>query len=244
MWAESLYYGSVPVDAAALECAALLEEAPDRMTEANILVVLAALKAAVGAVGDGRPLLSHSRDLFDELGNTLGLHTVWAPLAMEFEIFAGDPGGAEHIGRASFDALSAIENRAYASTLAAQLSALAVDRGDADAAEALVDFAEEHAIATDVLVQFLWRVGRSGVALSHGDVATAEQFARDAVALSEHTDALRDRARAHAALAAVLDARGLPAEADSERSTAEQLLREKGIQALSTREGASSAPSR
>jgi hypothetical protein len=238
MYVESLYYGSVPVEVAAVECAQLLEDAPDRMTEANILAVLATLRSAVGAAGEGRPLLAASRDRFDELGNTLGLHTVWGPLALEFEVFAGDPDAAQRVGRTSFEALAAMENRAYASTLAAHLALLSVEGGDARAARELVGYAEEHAIRTDVFAQILWRTAGSRLALLDGEVRTAEQLAREAVTVSAHTDALRERARAHSALGAVLEARGLRADADSERSEAARLLREKGIVAA-TREGAS-----
>jgi DNA-binding SARP family transcriptional activator len=242
--AESLWYGPAPVEAAAARCADLLESAPDRMTQANVAAVLGALKAAAGELEEGERLLEHSRQIFEELGNLLGLHTVWAPLALEVEVLAGHPGRAEQLGRASLSALSTSGDRAYSSTLAGRLAGLLIDAGDVRFAEECTDDAEENAIRSDVFAQFLWRTARSRLALARGEPESAEQHARDAVALSELTDALRDRARTHAALADALEARGLAEDARAERAEVTRLLQEKGILVPATREGASSAPSR
>jgi hypothetical protein len=222
----------------------LLESAPDRMTEANVVAVLAALRAAAGEFDEAAQLLDQSRQIFDELGNVLGLHTVWAPLAMEVEVLAGRPDPAKELGRASLAALVASGDRAYSSTLAARLAELLIESDDHRSAEECTDHAEENAIRSDVFAQFLWRTARSRLALADGDADAAERHARDAVALSVLTDALRDRARTHAALAEALEARGLPDEAGAEHAEVARLLREKGILVHETREGASPAPSR
>ncbi len=144
--AEALYYGPMPVAEASAECASLLERAPDRMTEANIVAVVGALKASAGELEEGRALMTHAKELFLDHGNKLGLNTVWAPLAMDLEILAGDLVGAEHVGRESFEELAAVEDRAYASTRAAQLAEVLLDRGEVEAADAYVRFAEAHAV--------------------------------------------------------------------------------------------------
>jgi len=57
-------------------------------------------------------------------------------------------------------------------------------------------------------------------------------MARDAVSLASFTDALRERARAHIALAEVLQLAGSTGAARAEVTTARKLLRQKGASAL------------
>ena len=64
--------------------------------------------------------------------------------------------------------------------------------------------AENEALSSDVLVQFLWRSARARVLGRAGKTAEAEEIARDAVRIASLTDGFRDRARAHFALAEVL----------------------------------------
>jgi ATP/maltotriose-dependent transcriptional regulator MalT len=211
----------------------MLEQAPDTMAEANLFSVLAALRAAAGDVEDGRRLLEHGRQIFDDLGNTLGLHTVWSPLCVEVELFAGRPEEAERVGRESFAVLAAASDRSYATTCAVHLAEILLDRGDAAAAEQFVGYADEHAVPSDVSVQFVRRATRARLLALSGDAESAEQLARDAVSIASHTDALRQRARTHAALARVLLAGGKKAEARREREEASRLLRQKGLAAAS-----------
>jgi hypothetical protein len=150
---------------------------------------------------------------------------------MDVEVFAGRLEEAERVGRESFAALAAAADRGFATTRAVHLADILLDRGDAGGAEQFVAFADEHAVASDVAVQFGRRATRARLLALSGDAKGAERLARDAVAIASQTDALRQRARTHSALAAVLQGGGKKAEARREREEAARLLRRKGIAA-------------
>ncbi len=230
--AETLYYGPTPVDEAEARCLALLEQASDRQTEANVTAVLGALRGARGASDEARALTTRARTIFEDLGQPLSVLALLAPLEMDVEASAGNPDAAVRIGRASFEALADYPGTAYSTTRAAQLADLLLDAGDPDAAEPFVAFAEANALGTDVLVQFLSRSMRARLLAREGAHAEAEESARAAVAIASLTDALRDRARAHFALADVLRLSGRSAEAASEWDVASGLLSAKGAVAL------------
>ena len=230
--AEALYYGPAPVAGALETCAALLERSPDQASRASVTAVVGALHGLTGNHAEGRLLLEHARSLFEEAGNRLALNTAWSPLFIELESIAGDHEAAEAEARASLEALHATGGRAYVSTRAVQLGTLLLDRGETAAAEAFVSRAEADVLESDVLVQFWWRSARARIQARSGELEVAEETARDAVAIASLTDASRERARAHLALAEVLHLAGRGAEAGAEVSAARTLLRRKGATAL------------
>ena len=230
--AEALYYGAVPVADALLKCSDLLERSPDRAAEAAVTSVLGGLRGLEGSYDDGRMLLAHARSLYEQVGNQSALLTTWSSLFTDVESIAGNHAAAEAEARSSVEALRATGGPAYASTRAVQLADLLLDRGHTDAAEPWVDLAEEEALASDVLVQFWWRTARARVLARRGDLAEAEEMARDAVAISSLTDASCHRARAHFALAEILALAAKPTPARAEAAAAGKLLREKGATAL------------
>jgi hypothetical protein len=154
------------------------------------------------------------------------------PLDMDVEASARNPAAAVRIGRASFDGLALYPGNAYSTTRAVQLADLLLDAGDPAAAEPFATFAEENALESDVLVQFLSRSARARLLARSSAHTEAEELARAAVAIADLTDLLRDRARAHLALADVLQLSGKTDEAAVERQTATSLLTAKGAVAL------------
>jgi tetratricopeptide (TPR) repeat protein len=227
--AEALYYGATDVETASMACSAMLESAPDRLSEANVMSVLGGLRALAGAVDDSLELLDHARALYEDTGSSRSIQLVWTPLRIEAETLAGDVAGAAARAAANVEELSRIGEGAYASTRALLLAELQLLLGDDIAADRSATFAEKNALASDVLVQFLRRSLRARLHARSGDLDDAETLARDAVAIASLTDALRDRARAHVALAEVLRLAGKPAGARAEEAAAEKLLRRKGV---------------
>ena len=227
--AEALYHGATPVEAAALRCTELLSQSPDRMTEANLTAVLGGLRALAGDAADARSLLDHARGLYEDLGSSRGVLTVWTPYRIEAELLAGNLDAATTLARENFEALSALGELGYASTRALELAELLLLQGDAQEAERATAVAERDGLASDVLVQFLRRSLRARLLARSGDLAVALELAQDAVALASLTDVLRYRARAHLALAEVLARAGDDAAARTEEAVAEDLLRQKGV---------------
>ena len=231
--AESMFYGPRPVAVALHECAALLDRCSDRAARAWVTAVIGGLRGLEGNFDDGRFLLAEARTTFEELGNERAVLTVWTPLAVELESLAGD--GAEPFARSSFESLRDADDAAYATTHAVVLAEFLVARGEDEEADELCRFAEEEALDSDVFVQFRWRSLRAVLLARSGDLEAAERAARDAVAVSAHTDALRDRARTHVALAEVLRRKGNQTAADTEIAAARDLLHEKGATAVLAR---------
>ncbi|HUQ21696.1 MAG TPA: BTAD domain-containing putative transcriptional regulator [Gaiellaceae bacterium] len=227
--AEALYHGATPVASATEKCTDLLNKSPDRMTEANLTSVLGGLRALAGNAADARSLLDHARGLYEDLGSSRGLLTVWTPYRIDAEIQAGNLDVATTLARENFEALAALGDVGYASTRAVELAELLLLQGGYDEAERLTVLAERDGLASDVLVQFLRRSLRARLLARSGDLRAALLMGRDAVALASLTDVLRYRARAHLALAEVLAQAGEEPAARSEEALAEDLLRRKGV---------------
>ena len=226
--AEALYYGATPVEDGTATCIGLLDQSPDRGTEANVTSVLGGLHALAGRPADARSLLDHARELYEDTGNTRALLTVWTPLRIDAELFAGDLDGATTLARESLAAVSSLE-QAHAGARSVELAELLLLKGEESEAERVTAFAEANALPSDVLVQFLSRSLRARLLARAGNMEDALDAARDAVALASLTDVLRYRARAHVALAEVLELAGQGSEARAQERAAESLLRQKGV---------------
>ena len=227
---DALYHGAANVETASLACSALIKTAPDRLSEANATSVLGALRALAGAVEDGLALLDRARTLYEETGSRRSITFVWTPLRIDAEAVAGDITGAAERAAANIEELMQLGERAYASTRALTLADLQLLVGDDVAADRSTRLAEENGLASDVLVQFLRRSVRARLLARAGEFVQAEALARDAIVLASFTDALRDRAKAHFALAEVLAFGGKNLDAEEEEATAHELLRLKGVE--------------
>ena len=230
MQAEVLYFGATPLPRAIELCAELLERSP-RAAKATVTTVMGAL-LALGGDGDARRLLTSARALYEEAGNEAGILTTWTPYFIEVEALVGDPGLATAVGRASIEKLLAMGDIAHASSHGLLLAYVLLDLGDDDGADEYLRLAEERALPSDVYAQFLWRGARARLLAKAADVERAEGLARDAVRIASLTDALRERARVHAALAEVLRVAGKSGEARAELTAARRLLRQKGASAV------------
>jgi len=228
-YAEALYYGPTPVDLAVSTCRSLLEERPDRMTEANVTAVLGGLRALAGNASEARSLLDHARELYEDLGNSRGVLTVWTPYRIDAECLAGNLDAATALAQENLEALTALGELGYASTRAVELADLLLLQDEEGEADRLTAIAERDALPSDVLVQFLRRSLRARLLAREGNLNAAVDLAQDAVALASLTDVLRYRARAHLALAEVLVRGGEESAARSEQAVAETLLRQKGV---------------
>jgi predicted ATPase len=236
----ALYYGPTEVSAAMLECAELLASPLDRLSAAHVTAVLGALHGYSGNAAEARSLLEAARATYADLGQNEAVQSILVPLAVNVERGADELETAVALCRDSFDTFEAQGDRAFGSTRAVQLAELLLDLGRDDEAKRYVNLADERVIRSDVLVQFLRRAQRARLLAREGDLDAAEARAREAVAISELTDGLVDRARVHGALAEVLPAKGARAEAKRERAEAARLLRRKGLNAKESHLGSPS----
>ena len=82
---------------------------------------------------------------------------VWTPLRVEAELIAGDTAGASARAASNVEELMRIGERAFASTRALHLAGARLLLDDEPGADRWTSFAEENALASDVLPQFLRR---------------------------------------------------------------------------------------
>jgi class 3 adenylate cyclase/tetratricopeptide (TPR) repeat protein len=201
MHAQALYYGRTPVAEAIRRCEGYLAEYPnDRLLGASVGTVLAGLRAMEGDFDEARGLYSHARAVHEELGRRFRVATVASLIAADIEHLAGEPREAASILQWAYDTVREMGAMSATATIAGFLAdAFAVEGRSAKAIE-LSEFAEEHAPASDVVTQALWRMARAR-ALAVVDLAEAESLARETLALARGADYPDLEARALACLA-------------------------------------------
>ena len=142
-------------------------------------------------------------------------------------MLAGDHDAAAREGIAGCEALEAIGERGWLSTLAGQTAQalLALDRDDE--AEHWIGVADTLGTPDDVMTQTLIRQVRAKLLFRRGHQNDAEAVAREAVGMMEQTDMLGATADAKLDLAEILDGAGKHAEALQEIEEAADLYERK-----------------
>jgi len=227
-FALAAVYGPMPVE----ECIAACEEiaarvAGDRQAEAAVHCVLGQLEAMRGRFDSARELCRRALAMFEELGLVVDAATA-ALSAGRVELLAGDAVAAEAALRRGYEYFAGVGERYLQSSLAGLLAEAVFCQGRWDDAEALAKETRELAAADDVDAQMLWRLQQSRVSAVRGNVAAAEQLAREALELLESTDDDVSKITALATLASVLRLAGNRQEADERLALARDLADAKG----------------
>ena len=148
-----------------------------------------------GRLDDGRSAVARARSGFDELG-LIGLAGVtYGEVAGGIELFARDFSAAETILRESCDLLRRVGLESTLATRAAQLAAALYEQGRFTDAEEWIGVAEQATAPDDLDARLTTQPLRAKLAARAGDHVEARHLAEQAVALSEQTDALNQRAR-------------------------------------------------
>jgi ATP/maltotriose-dependent transcriptional regulator MalT len=202
--AQGLHYGPTPVPEAIDRCERYLAESSgNRSLEASVTGVLGGLRAMQGDFDRARSLHAHARSIYEELGQRFRLVNVSSLLAAEIEEFAGQTGAAVAILRNAFETVREMGAMSTTATIAAFLAdALCLD-GRLEEADEAARFSEEHAPASDVVTQVLWRSARAR-AVRAVEPETAQALARHAAAAARQTDYPDLEGRALRSLAEVL----------------------------------------
>ena len=196
--------GPMPVDEAVVQCQEIFEEASgDRLTEALTSNGLAYLEAMRGRFDEARRQGVSSRDVLNELGLTYTMAAMDAWIG-EVELLAGDADSAARLWQEAYETLEALGEKGNFSTIAACLAEARYAQGRYDEAERLTEVSEQAAFPDDFTSQVQWRATRSKVRAQHGDLVTAEGFAREAVDRADETDLPSLRGAARTSLAEVL----------------------------------------
>jgi tetratricopeptide (TPR) repeat protein len=188
---------------------------------------LAGLQAMRGGFEEARLFSARANELYDEIGpRYLRAAASLAPASVE--LLAGNPNAAVRELRASYDVLEHMGERGVRSTIAAFLAQALVEAERYEEAATFAEISEETGSPADVVTQGMWRVARAGALARQGDLARAEEFARDAVELAAATDFLDLQARALQTYGEVLRIAGRSDEATAAIEESRNLYERKG----------------
>jgi predicted ATPase/class 3 adenylate cyclase len=225
--ASSIFYGPVPVADGIRRCEEIRREVSGNLAaEAWTLRALAGLHAMAGRTELARELLSSSRAMFEELGESLS--SAVSHIEAVVEMLAGNLSAAEESLRWCYRVLEEMGDKAFLSTTAAYLAQVIYAQGRDEEAERFTERGEELAASGDIATQAMWRSVRAKVLVKRGDVDEAEQLAREALAFAEQTDFLNHRAEARIDLAVILQDAGRIDEACAALSDGLALYQQKG----------------
>jgi tetratricopeptide (TPR) repeat protein len=180
-----------------------------------------------GEFDEARDLYRRSQASLAELGSGLASDSSSIDTS-RVELLAGDLEAAERELRRDYDALAAIGETYFRSTMASYLAQVLWLRGDPDGALRFSEIAEEIGDADDILTQVPWRSVRAKVLASRGDPEDARRLAREAVELAAGTSHTHLRAEALIDLAEVLTSIGERESAGPPLREALKLFEEKG----------------
>jgi tetratricopeptide (TPR) repeat protein len=168
-----------------------------------------ASRAVVGFYGmqgrfeEGRELAARAGSILEELGRPIERYTLafWTgPL----ELLAGDPVAAEREAAAACDVLEAAGEKGFLSTMATLLADALSEQGRLDEAEAAVRRSREAATSDDFNAQAAWRASQAKILARRGELAEAEQLAREAIEIIDRSDELSHQGDLRVGLAEVL----------------------------------------
>jgi tetratricopeptide (TPR) repeat protein len=203
-----LLHGPTPVPEACARCEELLANVEgDRAVESVLDGTLAVLRAMEGSFDVARDLYRRGQAIAAELGGGLVSHSSSID-SSRVELLAGDLAAAEIELRRDYEALDAIDETYFRSTISAYLAHVLWLAGDPDGALAYSEIAERIGDAEDVLTQVPWRSTRALVLASRGDVEGARLLATQAVDIARSTPQRLLQAEALVGLADVLEATG------------------------------------
>lgn len=225
--AAYLHYGPTPVEEAIDRCRGLLA-GQSRAGGAAILTFLGGLEGMRGDFDEARQLVAKARRLHYELGQAFMAETSCGTIAAWIELRAGDNGRAEEILRAACANLERMGNRAYLATRAAELADVLWVLGNDGEAEVWLSKAVQLGASDDLPTQIVWRRVRGKLLARRGEIAEADRLAREAIRLSDTTDALNHQARARLDLAQVLGMAGSLGEASAAAEAAIERFERKG----------------
>lgn len=201
-----------------------------REVEAISIRCQAVLEALRGRRDAALTMLTRARGVVEELG--LGRGVLDLELAAGLiDLVGGEAASADHHLEIAHDGYRATGLDADAAQAAALRARSLLLLGDDAAALRLADSAAAVA-GSDLKTAVTWRAVTADVLARRGESDRALALAREAVTLTEATDALLDHAEALGSLAIALDVGGDPTGANHARERAAALYEKKGATAL------------
>jgi len=223
----NLFNGPVPVQD-------VLRWREERELEPGASVVAAALLAMDGDIAQAREICARAAAQLRELG-----HVLWEGALTEFgwevERLAGNHPEAEEYARRGCRLYEEMHSMSGLGLAGGMLAETLYAQGRYEDAAHWSEVAERSVPDVTGIQMGRWRHVRAKVLARQGDLARAEEFAREAVALTEQTDSLGGQADAWLDLGEVLELAGKHDEAVAATARAAELYEQKGIVPLAER---------
>jgi DNA-binding SARP family transcriptional activator len=237
-----LVLGPTPAPKAIAGCESLIQSGEgDRRGQAVAYGGLAHLRAMVGDFERAREDYRRGRAMLDELG----LRFDAALISIDsgpVELLAGDPVAAETELRKDFDALDAMGERNYISSIAGLLAEALYRQGRFADARAEAAFCEEVAASSDVSSQYLWRGVKGKLLARDGAHDEGINLATSGVDLTRTSDDIEAAGNASMFLAEAQAAAGRDDDARLTAAAARTLFETKGNVVSATRAAALASP--
>jgi class 3 adenylate cyclase/tetratricopeptide (TPR) repeat protein len=182
-----LLHGPTPAGEAIEQCRELMATVSgNRITQALIESSMAVLTAMTGAFDEARTMYRHSQAVLEEMA--AGVDALAASIdSARVEVLAGDLAAARAELVRDHDALAAIDETFFRSTIAARLGWVLQQLGEPAEALRYADIAREIGDDDDILTQVGWREARARIAAERAEAEEALGFASEAVELASGT---------------------------------------------------------
>ena len=227
--AIALYYGPTSVPEAVTRCSELLDDAvSDRVGGANVQVFLGGLMAQRGNFDEARELVASAKATYEDLGQRTSVAIYCEAMLGEIELLADDAVAAELILRELCAELERTRALSHLASRAGDLAEALYSQGHLEDAEEWTLVGARHTAPDDLDAQLAWMPVRAKIAACRGVFEEAEAFVRNAVGLSEQSDALNRRASVQCDLGEVLRLMGRASDAASAFTRATELYEQKG----------------
>jgi len=223
-------WGHLPADEGIDVCAGLVEGAGGTSAEPYLLLALGFHRARQGDFDQARRDVRRGRQLLREFGHLLMANSS-AQIEAHLELAAGDAATAEAVAREAYEELGKMGEQGFRSTVGCYLARALLELDRWKEAEEIAIEAGELGADDDFVTQSESRQIRALVAARRGLLEEAEHLAREAVAITDATDAWSVRGEAMATLAQVIDTAGRRPEAQAAMEEALRLFSRKGDRA-------------
>jgi DNA-binding SARP family transcriptional activator len=226
---NALYFGPTPVSDAIDRCQELARtETLDRNGQANVDMCVGGLVAQTGDFDRARTLIASARVTYEDLGQRAFGTTQTAAMLGDVEFLADDLVSAEATFRWLCEEYRQRQAFSHLASRAGDLADALYGLDRLDEASEWVDVARSHSASDDVDAHVLWMPVRAKLLARNGAVEDAVALARDAIRLTESSDALNRNAKAYGDLGEVLVLAGRPDEAHAAYSSALGFFEAKG----------------
>lgn len=227
--------GPMPAPRAIKRCERVLEQAPkDGRVAAAAFRALAGLHAMEGRFEEAWSFVQRDREILRDLGLKI-VASSSASVAGLVGLLAGEPARAEAELRWGFEILDETGDVNGLATVAGTLAEAVLAQGRDEEALELAELTRKSGAPDDLTVQVQWRGPFAKALALRGELATAEDLAREAVALAERTDFLDLHGNALMDLSDVLRRTGRAAEAAAAAEAAFALFARKGNRVSASR---------